>query len=280
VLGSLALFLGFGLVGLGASVLISALLGRVLALYFFLNHVASKQAVLRVAKCSRPLLKKLWHNAGRLGIVQVGAFLIQRGNILIASSFLGLEAASSYSLSVTILMSLSAVSSVVCQLQVPHVSALQVRGARGELIGIYGEMVLLSGFVFAVGAITITLFGNFFLSGIGSQVSLLSFNHMVVLGLVLMLELHHSVAATYLTTLNIVPFVKAGVLSGIAVLALSLLLIQPFGMLGLIISQGMTQILYNNWKWPLEVLRSLRAGFAETLFSGGGRFVRKFFKVG
>lgn len=279
LLGSTSVVFGFGLPGLGLSVLLSALLGRLVAVMFFLNHDASRQA----ASCKREktgnILSMLWYNASRLGIVQLGAFLIQRGNILLASSFLGLEAASSYSMTVTILIALSSVSNVACQLQVPYASALQLRGARDELIPLYGEMLVLSTTVYLFGLLFLIVVGDSMLALLGSEVKLLPIGFLVLLGIVLFLELHHSVAATYLTTLNKVPFVKAGLYSGIAVFALGFVLIQQFGIIGIIIAQGFVQASYNNWKWPLEAVNHLNVGLFEVLLKGGGRVVRRFVEL-
>lgn len=245
---------GYGLLGLGAASMLSSAIGRFFAYHYFASDATSRLAAkLKNEPDSPNLFATLWHNASRLGAVQLGAFLIQRGNILIASSFLGLEAAASYGLTVTVLMALSAVAGAVCQIQVPHLSALQMKGDRVTLTKVYDKIVLLAWSVFLLGLVFVALYGNLLLAIAAKQIKLLPLDLTILLGCILLLELNHSIAATFLTTMNQVPFVSAAIVSGIGVCILSMLLIQPFGFYGLILAQGAVQLAYNNWKWPLAV---------------------------
>lgn len=249
---------GYGLLGLGAASMLSSAIGRFFAYRYFASDATSRRAAkLKNEPDALNLFSTLWHNASRLGAVQLGAFLIQRGNILIASSFLGLEAAASYGLTVTVLMALSGVAGAVCQIQVPHLSALQMKGDRVTLTKVYDKIVLLAWSVFLLGLVFVALYGNLLLELAAKQIKLLPLELTLLLGCILLLELNHSIAATFLTTMNQVPFVSAAIVSGIGVFLLSMLLIQPFGFYGLIIAQGAIQLAYNNWKWPLEVRRRL-----------------------
>lgn len=275
IFGCVSTVMGFGLLGLGVSSMLSAIVGRMAAMWFFASDPMSKAASQVGPETGLPgLLGTLWHNASRMGAVQVGAFLIQRGNVLFASSFLGLEAAATYGMTVTVLMAVSGIAAVACQVQVPHLSALQIRHDRPQLASIYGEILVISGSIFLMGLITLSLFGNQLLGIIGSKVELLAAPLMLFYGFILLLEMNHSIAATYLTTTNQVPFVPAALLSGIAVFCLSFLLIKPFGLLGLIIAQGLSQLAYNNWKWPLEVRRHLEISYPALLGLG----LRRLFK--
>jgi O-antigen/teichoic acid export membrane protein len=118
LLGAAAVASGFGLVGFGFAAFFSACISRIAALHYFSSgHLSSGNRIYgdtpRVQ--SEDILEILWYNAGRLGLVQIGAFLIQRGNILIASSFLGLSTAASYGMSITVLTALLSISAVICQ---------------------------------------------------------------------------------------------------------------------------------------------------------------------
>jgi hypothetical protein len=59
-------------------------------------------------------------------------------------------------------------------------------------------------------------------------------------------------------TKNKVPFFKASLISGCFTVVLLFLFLKytNIGVWGLILSQGIAQG-YNNWKWPMEVLREL-----------------------
>ena len=86
---------------------------------------------------------------------------------------------------------------------------------------------------------------------------------MLFMGGYLLLEMIHSNAATFITTRNRVPFVSSSILSGVAMVLISLFLINftDLGLWSLLISQAVIQLLYNNWKWPLEVNKELKINF-------------------
>lgn len=75
----------------------------------------------------------------------------------------------------------------------------------------------------------------------------------------------HSNAATFIATRNRIPFVKSSILSGIAIILISLILINftNLELWSLLISQAIVQLSYNNWKWPLEVNKELKVNFFD-----------------
>ncbi len=260
LLGIAFALIGWGLLGLGIASMLSALLGRIAAIRYInmTDSVLWNPRSLNQQSVGK-LQKILWHNASRLGTVQLGAFLINRSSILIASSALGVAASAKYSLTLTILLALSSASSVIAQINVPHLSSMQLRNERDGVVATYKKIVLISFFTYTAGFVLIAAFGNLGLELIRSNVTLIPIEQLLLLGVILILEMHHSVAATVLTTWNSVPFVPAALISGLAILILSLLLVNSCGPIGLIISQGAVQLAYNNWKWPLEILKKIGA---------------------
>jgi len=272
-----ALLLGYGLLGLGIASLLSATIGRISAHHYFKKDplVERLRDVRHTAESKKDILMTLWYNAGRLGVVQIGAFLIQRGNVLIAASFVGLAASGSYGITVNVLMALSGMASVICQLQLPHLAALQAAQNRKQAAEVLGETFLMSWLFFLAGLIFVVAAGNDLLSLIGSKNHLLSRPLCLLLGVILLLEMTHSISASYLTTLNHVPFVGAAIFSGIGVSVMTLLLIKPFGIAGMVLAQGMVQLAYNNWKWPLEAVRHLELGISRILVLGARKIVSR-----
>ena len=270
LLGGSSVVVGYGMLGLGFAAMLSAIVGRAVA-YRYLYYSYKESNLKKTSEqinVQKEIIKTLWHNASRLGAVQVGAFLIQRGNILIASSMLGLVTAASYGMTVTILMTLSGIASVISQLQVPHMSALQAKGDKRSLSSIYGGILVLSWGAFILGMIVLLAFGSDLLVWIGSETRLLPEPLLLVLGVVLLLEMNHSLAATYLTTTNHIPFLRAALVSGICISTLSLISVQSLGALGLVLSQGIVQLAYNNWKWPRMARTDLGIGWRKLLTLG------------
>ena len=280
IFGGSAVALGYGMVGLGLASMLAAISGRIAAhRYFHLNYTPSTQIDKSTdIKSRQAMIKMLWHNASRLGAVQVGAFLIQRGNILIASSYLGLATAASYGLTVTILLILSSISMVICQIQLPYITTLQSKGNKSDLISIYSEIAVASWAIYLTGLIAVCFFSDDIFDLIGSRTHLIEHPLLFVLGVVLLLELNHSIAATYLTTKNNIPFVKSALLSGLAILVATFHAVIPFGVTGLILSQGLIQAAYNNWKWPLMVAKDLEVSIISILQLGSKNIGAKIFR--
>jgi len=270
VLGALALTFGLGLLGLGIASLCAAIVGRLFSYHYF--HIAQRPETTQLRERSgatATLVGKLWHNASRLGLVNVAAFLILRSSVLVASSLLGLKAAASYGLSLQLLLALSALASMFASLQLPRMNALQLSGQREELQRSYGVAVLVAWGVYALGALLIAAYGASALEYIGSHTPLINSAPFACLALIMLLEMNHSISASYLTTLNVIPFLGAAMWSGVAIVSTSVLLVAftDLGIWGLILGQGIVQAAYNNWKWPKEALDHLGCSFGELMRS-------------
>jgi O-antigen/teichoic acid export membrane protein len=275
-LGAILVVLGYGLPGLGVASLVSAAFGRLAASRYYFNPARpeARQAHNHQGQML-VLFGTLWHNSWRLGLVNLGAFLIQRGSILIAASFLGLAASASYGMTITILMALSSIAQVIGAVQLPHMNVMQAKGNIVVLREIYGEILVLSWLLFLVGSLVLSTFGNMMLNLIASRTQLLPLEQLLLFGGVIALEMNHSLAASYITTKNEVPFVKAAIYSGVAIIILSLVTVSQWGVWGLIVAQGGVQLAYNNWKWPREAFKDLDVGLGELMLSGGRRVAQR-----
>lgn len=96
------------------------------------------------------------------------------------------------------------------------------------------------------------------------------------MGIYLFLEATHSNAASFIITSNSIPFVKSSIFSGIAIIVLSLLLINitNLRLWSFLISQCIVQLSYNNWKWPLEVNKDLNINFLDIFKIGINKVIR------
>jgi O-antigen/teichoic acid export membrane protein len=271
IFGATSVMLGFGILGLGIASLLSSLTSRWAAHYYFYTKYTLSRSYTDSHinnSLQKQMISTLWHNASRLGLVNIGAFLIIRGNILIVTSYLGLVEAASYGATITILITLSSISMVICQIQIPYMSILQAKDNIKELSFIYGEILLVALGSFIGGLLILLFFGNNILFLLNSKTMILGNWPLTLLGFVFLLELNHSIAGAYLTTTNYIPFVSASLFSGVAVFILSIILIEKYGIIGVICSQGVVQLLYNNWKWPSEVRKHINVSNTKMIFNG------------
>lgn len=273
VCGVGALAAGGGLLGLGGATFLACVFGRVVALHFFLRGAPNRPPV--HTSNTRATVKLLWHSASRLGVVQIGAFLIQRANVLIASSFLGVGAAASFGMTVTLMMTLSGVAAVILQVRMPRLAAAQAARDLPALRVLFGEVLVVAWATFLTGLVVLVVGGEWLLRLVGSKTTLLSVPLLCLFGMIMLFELNHSLAAGYLTTRNRVPFLRAGLLSGMLICVVSMALVKRFDVTGLIAAQGLVQLAYNNWKWPREARKDLGAGWRELIVLGVRRTLGK-----
>jgi O-antigen/teichoic acid export membrane protein len=276
LLGAAGLLTGWGLPSLGLAALASTAAGRALAMAYYRQGSPAVPAAAMTDEraADDELLRTVWVNARRLGAVQLGTFLLQRAGVLVASSLLGLQAAAVYGTSMMVLSTLSAVAMVVCGLKLPAIAAMQARGDGAGVLSTYGAVLIGGWAVFGCGLALLLVLGPTLLELAGSRTGLLPLPLLVALGLVFLLELNHSIAATFLTTFNEVPFVTAALASGAAAFGLGIALAGPWGVAGLVAAQGMTQLAYNNWKWPLTVTRRLDVGPLRIVAAGASHLLR------
>jgi O-antigen/teichoic acid export membrane protein len=252
---------GFGLNGLAIASLFSCLISRYLYTYFFYSPNNSETKYLKINTKSPPkYTTTLWESSKKLGFAQIGSFLILRGNFFVVSATMSIGTIAAYGLTLQIFGLLSALATMIFTLQLPKINKLQTQGQKRNIKDLYITSQLLSLAAFITGAACIIIFGNSLLGLLKSNAHLISINWLIVLSIVILLELNHSLAATYLTTLNITPFLRSSIISGVAILAASTLIATQSAnpSLGLLIlTQGAIQLLYNNWRWPYEAATHL-----------------------
>lgn len=259
----LGLYFNLGLIGISLGNIASVLVIRVLSYKEFFTPDLIEKFKNISSKKDKKLFKIIFHNANKLGLVSLGAFLILKGNTLIASKYLSLETVGQYGLSLQLYGLLTSISNTLLTVFIPKLSQYRIENNKRKLIEIYSLCFVLNIVIFILGAIAIIFVAPCFVNLLGSNTQLLDKNKMIFIGMYLFLEMVHSNAATLITTQNNIPFVNSSIFSGIGIILLSLILINftTLGIWSLLFSQALIQLSYNNWKWPLEVNKDLNVTF-------------------
>lgn len=258
VLGIMVLTAGGGLLSLAIVNLLSGALAWVLAVRLVRPVLDPLQKQLQTSRSSN-ILPAVWPNASRMGLVALGAFLITRYSVLVLSTFAGLTVSASYAVSLQLLSALTAVAQLPMQVALPQMVAARIQRDRDGLRHLFLTRQMFFLVVFASGVLVLVLAGATVLRAIGSTVTLLPTPLLLLLGLVLFLEGNHANCAFVITTANRVPFVAPALLSGVAVALVSTAAAWAgAGAMGVIAAQGVVQLAYNNWKWPLMLAEELR----------------------
>ena len=203
----------------------------------------------------RQIIGVLWPMAWRNGVLALGTFLIQSANTLICSAKLGLDSTASYGLTLQIINLLMAVSMTWVLVKLPLINQLRTARDLERVTALFVARLRIAILTFVLGAFAILLLGNTMLHLLGAKTLLLPTAQLAVILFIYFLEMNHSCHAALVISENVNPFVLPALLSGSAVVLLSLLLTPIWAIWGIIASFGIVQIAFNNW-WP--VLRAIR----------------------
>lgn len=280
VISAIGLLSGYGLIAVSIGNLVGSLVNRITSFYFFYD----RETKINLQNSNRKnvnLLPILWNNSYKLGLVSVGAFLITKGNTLIASKFLDLEIVAQYGLTLQLTTILSTISSIFFRTYIPQFNSYRMTGNAEGIKKDFSKSLFVMNSIYILGAIVIISIGNVVLSFIGSNTMLLPKTYVSLILLIIYLETNHSNCATLITTKNEVPFVKSALFSGAGVLILGLFSVKwlSLGILGLILAQGLVQLLYNNWKWPKVVFNDMKTNYFEIIKIGFAEWKNHLFEM-
>lgn len=268
VLAAGLLLAGMGLLGLGIATLVSAVASRLLAYHFVHSDPKAGVPMLATSAERARIVSVLWHQASRFGLVLLGAFLIWRANILVASSTLGLAEAASYGLAIQIFILLNAVASVPFNLSLPKLSRMRAQGDMQNANRLFASALVTTLLLYSALALSALVFGNVILAALDSQVRLPIWPVFGAMVVVFLLELNHGTCANFILTGNQIPFVAGAVVTGIAIVTLSIVLSPWLGIGAFVICQAVCQLCYNNWKWPHEISKMAGKSFPRVLIDG------------
>ncbi|MEN5014986.1 O-unit flippase-like protein [Erwinia sp. Eh17-17] len=254
------LILGFGIFSLAVSSFLSIIVDRVLVrrAVFKKDCMLNKKNV--ITDEQKVLRKNIWLSAKDMGFVQLGNYLTVRSGILVVSSFVGLDAAATYGLTVQITMVMVIIASMFFGLNLPRLNSEQVLKNTLVVKNIFLKSIFVANIIYIFSAFILLIAGDFLLSYLTESTRLLPFWILLIYLMTALFEMNYSLCTTYLTTKNKVIFLKSILLSGLAILLLSLFSasVMNAGLLGVVLSQLVVQMAYNNWRWPLEVYKDFK----------------------
>ena len=104
---------------------------------------------------------------------------------------------------------------------------------------------------------------------------------MLLYSLVVILEANHSLCGLMILVDNRVIPIAASIIPGFFIILFNYLLLEytQMGILGLIMSQGVCQLAYNNWKWPMVVMNDLKITPCYVLKTGILQITNKIYKL-
>lgn len=277
----LGLYFGGGLIWLSIMYVISGVLLRIFSKRSFEkisnldNYRTNNTKSVKVSE----LLEIIWPNAKKQGLVTIGAWLITRSTTLLCSHFYGLTVTAEFGLTLQLYGFIGGFSGLLFNSYVPEITSSKLKKDTARFRTLFARSMLIQWIFGILGILGVVYIAPILLQLIGSNSTLLPRSVLIVLGIILFLEWNHSTFASLITLSNKVPFLASSLFSGIGIIILSLITekFTNLGVLGLVLSQGVVQILYNNWYWPRYVFKENDLSLTE-LLKAGVNDINKLFK--
>ena len=271
------LLLDFGLIGLVISNIVSPFVRRYLSYHFYYDKNIKRH--LKEEKVEkeeeREIIKTLWYNAKRMGANLIGAYAILQFSLFISGLYLSSSEIDSYGMMINVCSILSSMGYTFFSASNIKMASCRAQGEMDKACRIFSLSLIIFFVVFVTGGLAILLIMPSVLDLIQSNAQLPPRNIVLIYLIVLLLEGNHSMSATAITTGNKVPFVKASLLTGASICLLDffVLTFTNLGILGLVLAQGVGQLAYNNWRWPLWVCNDFNIRYIILLKQGIGELV-------
>lgn len=248
--------MGLNLINLSLSFLLSIFITRFSCIYYYNKNKHIKETKKKEVE-NTSTIPYISGSAIKLGLATMGSVIINRAPIIIAGIAFSLNLAGAFTLTMQIFLAIISVSNVYLAIKIPQLSQLVIKSQRSEVRALVIKIIIRSILLYLLGVVFFVLFSDVIIKITGAKIGFLDREYILILSVVFLLDLNHNICASILTTGNKIPFVIPVIASGCLIALLGWVLSVPMhmGVIGLILAQGIVQIAYNNWKWPLMVYK-------------------------
>ncbi len=261
------LLAGFGLASMVVGTALRGFVTRQVCRKSYLQ--ALPEAASERAKPEMMMLKKLWPNAWKFGVLSLGVYLINNGTILICSNYLGDATTASYGLTVQVSLFIVGVSSLWLTVKLPQLTMLRMQGKLEQMGVIFARRLALSMATYAGLALLLMLLGDQLLEWKGAHTRLIPKVYLLVYLVYLGQQLIYGQFGNLTFTENVIPFFKISLFTGLGLMVLSVMMTPRYGLWGLILSPLIAAQVCASWYpiWrgfrgqPLSLKQFLRAAF-------------------
>ena len=171
---AIGLLSGYGIIAVAVANLISVIVNRVLAVYFFRRGEILGQ-LKQTSKSGERLFPIIWFNAKKVGIGSVGSYFVQRGNVLFVSIFLPLDVVANFGLTSQVMNILAALTPLYLTAHLPEIYRDRINQNFYEIRRIFAESVFVFIISYAAIAAVVLFGGNFLLDLLKSETRLIPF---------------------------------------------------------------------------------------------------------
>ncbi|HCS87070.1 MAG TPA: hypothetical protein DIW30_01110 [Bacteroidales bacterium] len=259
VLGVILIYSGLGLTAIVGSQLVSVIVRRSLYKRVFFTKPMREELDAAEEQDIRPILHAIVPNATKMGLTNLGGFVITRSSILIGSALLPLTEMAMYGLTFQVIAIIGRCASVMYVSYIPKLAQYRVQGDKNTLKRLFLRSELFMVVAFIAGGVSLLFLGDWALDLIKSDTKFLPFSMTLVMIIAQMLEHCHIIASGFILSNNKIPFFIPSLVSAGATLILLTVFLHwtSLGLWGLILAPAIAQLAYQNWKWPSMVVKEL-----------------------
>jgi O-antigen/teichoic acid export membrane protein len=263
ILSLLFIYLFNSLIGIFISQLISIFLVRYLSklIFFKINRNVSLDKLKETSKTKEFIKKVILPNAKKIGLTSLGGAIITKASFIIGSLYLTLDEIASYGITFQILSIISVVSVVYLNTFLPKISELRIKKNKIKILKITNKGLIYLVLIYILSTLVIVCYGSEILILLGSNTLLIHPNKLLLLLIFnFFIESIILFSGNVLLTKNYVPFYKASIISGLALVFLLIFLLNSFSLKLeiMIITPIIINLSYQGWKWLLEVYKDLK----------------------
>lgn len=276
LVSAILLVLGFGLVGAAIGYFVNAVVLRVLALFRMRKHTdiegGRKTDTSHTSFAEiKALVGTVSHLAWRDGVVQIALYLSTQAMSIFSSLYLGLAQTGMYSILLQLATAIGTFATAYAKSYFPSMQSAFADDDKKKQQSIVSTGITAFWILMLLGilgtCVVILPILPFFKRGL-----VISYPLFIVMTVYIGLLQQHSIFCNYIISMNEIPYMSGYVVGAI----LGVVFVYIFsgllhmGAWGIILGQAISQIIYNNWKWPVYLCRRLGMRY-WSIFSRGSR---------
>ncbi len=264
VLGVVLLVSGGGLFSMVAAVGARGIIIRLLCRRAYQRAVGDES---EKPSTDPDIVRRLWPNAYKFGVMSLGAYLISNANVFICSQLLDNAMTASYGLTLQVGNFTMSLAGLWLAVKWPHITILRTQGQIRELSVLFARRFFFTMASYVVLATLAVLLANPVLEWKGSHTLLLATPCLVFYLTYLGLQLFYVQFGLLAFTENVIPFFKIALYTGVGLVTLSLVLTPTLGVWGMLLAPLIAE-------WSCSGWFTIRRGF-----QGQGLTVYQFWRA-
>jgi O-antigen/teichoic acid export membrane protein len=260
ILTVVGLFFFKNILVLSLAFLLSGFILRYICSYYFSKNIPIEEKTESKKELVLQIKDIIIYNSNKVFLWSLGNFIVANFGLFFIAYKINLETSAQYSISLQLYSILLALCTTVPYTYVPQLNKLALNQDTSKIKQIVNKSLAFSVFSYALGFVVILYFANPVLMMLKSNVPLLESKYLILVGVLIFLEMIHSIACVFITTFNNIPFAKSSLISGGAVVLFTFLLFNfpnTSDILSVILARAVVQLLFNNWFWPLSLYKKL-----------------------